>query len=121
MLVYFDSSFLISVSERPTPWEDDVVKALGGFTPVLLECVESELRTIGARAGRRGAMARVALEIASSFRKERCGKAEADDELMSAALTNGGAVATVDRKLQESLRGARVKTIGLRSGRVVLL
>ncbi len=121
MLVYFDASFLIAVSETPTSWKDDITDALGRFTPVLLECVEEELKGIAAGAGRRAAMAKVALEISSGFQKARCGGASADDELMSSALSTGGAVATVDRELQESLRAARVKTIGLRSGRTALI
>jgi rRNA-processing protein FCF1 len=116
--VVFDSSFLMAVAEEPTTWFEDMVDVVGKFQPVLLSCVREELEKLASGEGRRSRSARVALEMASGFAGGGCGGAAVDDEIVSFALTEGAAVATTDAGLLESLRGARVKAITLRGGRV---
>jgi rRNA-processing protein FCF1 len=119
--VIFDSSFLMAVGERPTDWLDDITEALGKVEPVILECVKAELEGLSAGRGRKASLAGLALELARGFSVEPCGRASVDDEVVSYALREGAAVATVDRGMTESLRELRVNVVGLRSGRVVLL
>jgi rRNA-processing protein FCF1 len=118
--VVFDSSFLMAVADEPTTWFEDMVDLVGRFQPVLLSCVREELEKLASGEGRRSRSARVALEMASGFAGGRCGGAGVDDEVVSFALTEGAAVATTDAGLLESLRGARVKAVTLRGGRVSL-
>ena len=118
--VLFDSSFLMAVVEDPTTWFEDVVDGVGKFEPVLLECVRAELEKLAEGQGRRSRAARVSLELASRFKSAPCGSAQVDDELVSAALSGGGVVATVDEDLIRSLKAAKVRVISLRSGRVML-
>ena len=91
---------------------------LGAYVPVLLDCVERELLGMSERGGRRGAMARVALQMSSGFERRKSGNADTDTELSSSALTTGGMVATVDGELLTSLRAAGVGTVTLRRRRV---
>ena len=119
--VIFDSSFLMAVAETPTTWFEDTVEAVGGFRPILLGCVKSELERLASEGGRRARTARVALELSSKFSPERCGDAKVDDEIVSAAKTLDGVVATVDSELLASLKVARVKAISLGGGRVRLV
>ena len=118
--VIFDSSFLMSVSERPTRWREDMTDAIGRFEPLILECVRKELEALAAGAGKKSKLARTALQLAEGFSVEPCGSARVDDELASAALGMGAAVATVDGELAASLRSLHVEVVGLRSGRVML-
>jgi rRNA-processing protein FCF1 len=118
--VIFDSSFLMSVSEHPTGWREDLTQALGLFEPVLLECVKAELAGLAEGAGKKARLARLALLLAEGFSPQPCGGARVDDELVSAALGSGAAVATVDEKLAESLRAVHVEVVSLRSGRAFL-
>lgn len=116
--VVFDSSFLMAVVEHPTTWFEDIVDSVGKFQPLLLDCVRAELEKLASGQGRRSRAARASLELASGFKVYPCGKAQADDEIVSAALTQKAAVATVDADLAASLRAARIRVITLRSGRV---
>lgn len=116
----FDSSFLMAVVEEPTTWYEDIVEKVGGFEPVLLECVRSELEKMAAGQGRRARAARVSLDMAAGFSRIPCGKARVDDEIASAALAAKGIVATTDADLAGSLRAVHVKVVTLRAGRVAL-
>jgi rRNA-processing protein FCF1 len=118
--VIFDSSFLMAVVERPTTWFEDMVEGLGRFEPTTMECVEEELGRIASRQGRRARDARVAMELANRFGKLACGGAGVDEEIVSAAVARGAAVATTDAKLADSLRSLRVRVISLAGGRVAL-
>jgi rRNA-processing protein FCF1 len=118
--VIFDSSFLMAVAENPTTWFEDIVEQAGMIEPLLLECVREELEMMASDQGRKGRLARVSLEIASSFTEAPCGKGKVDDEIASAAATLSAFVATTDRKLFDSLKGSHVKVIRLRKGRTSL-
>ncbi|HUK79927.1 MAG TPA: hypothetical protein VLU91_04625 [Nitrososphaerales archaeon] len=118
--VVFDSSFLMSVVEKPTTWYEDIVDAIGKFQPVLLDCVGTELQKIASGQGKRSRTARVALDLASAFRRRPCGSARVDDEIISAAAGSGRLVATTDRDLSKGARAAHVRVITLSKGRVTL-
>ena len=115
----FDSSFLMAVAEHPTRWMEDTAEAIGSFQPVLLDCVKSELETISEGRGKRAAMARVALDLSAGFQPGPSGQSNPDDEITSAALRGGAAVATVDQRLVDSLRAMKVQVVRLSQGRVV--
>ena len=91
---------------------------LGAFVPVLLDCVERELLRMAETGGKRGGMAKVALQMASGFKRGRCGGADPDAELVSSAGSTGGLVATTDGELLKTLRAAGVGAATLRRGRV---
>ena len=119
--VAFDSSFLIAVMERPTTWSEDITDNLGAFTPVVLSSVRNELSRLAARGDKKGKFAALALELLrqGTFTLEPDGKGKPDDEIISFALREGAAVATLDSELAEMLRASRVTTIiSLRGGRV---
>ncbi|HME18193.1 MAG TPA: hypothetical protein VKF15_00455 [Nitrososphaerales archaeon] len=118
--VIFDSSFLMSISESPTEWRDGILELLGGFEPVLLDCVRDELLALSNGRGRKARLAGLALQLAAGFSPGPCGQAGVDDEVASAAIGGGAAVATVDRALTATLRAMHVDVVGLRSGRVML-
>ena len=118
--IIFDSSFLMAVVETPTTWFEDTIEIVGGFRPILLECVKSELESLASEGGSRARTARVALELSSKFSPERCGSARVDDEIVSAAKTARAVVATVDSELLSSLKAAHVGAITLGAGRVRL-
>ncbi|MDG6988982.1 MAG: hypothetical protein JRN21_06615 [Nitrososphaerota archaeon] len=120
MQVIFDSSFLMGVVERPTTWFEDMVDDLGGFQPLLLECVEIELRKISEGSGKRARTAGVALALASKFVRIPCGAGTVDDEIVSAAVSAKAAVATTDRDLVLTLKSAHVSVVTLRGNRVAL-
>lgn len=116
--VIFDSSFLISIAEEPTAWSDDMVTALGGFQPILLESVRRELERLSSRGGRRARSAKVAMGISKGFEPRAGGKGKTDDEIVSAALGTKATVATMDVELIRELRQLHVRVVTLRSGRV---
>jgi rRNA-processing protein FCF1 len=116
--VIFDSSFLMAVVERPTTWFEDMVDDIGKFQPVLPNCVETELEKMASGQGKKARTARVSLDLAAKFARTHCGGARVDDEIVSAALSSGAVVATVDADLTRMLKAARVKVVSLRSGRV---
>jgi rRNA-processing protein FCF1 len=119
--VAFDSSFLLAVMERPTPWSEDITGEVGAFTPVVLSSVRDELARLAAIGDKRGGFAALVLELLSSGRLslEPDGRGRPDDEIISYALREGAAVATTDSDLAERLRASRVRTvITLRGGRV---
>lgn len=118
--VFFDSSFLMAVVEHPTTWFEDIIDAVGKFDPVLLECVEAELKSLAEGQGDRARWARVALEMAGRFSRQPCGGADTDSELVSAGSSSDGLVATVDKELADSLRGSHVRVVSLSRGRVFL-
>lgn len=119
--VAFDSSFLVAVMERPTPWSQDILEKVGAFTPVVLSSVRDELARLAARGDKRGRFAALALRLVEegAFSLEPDGNGRPDDEIISFALREGAAVATIDSELAERLRASRVRTvITLRGGRV---
>jgi rRNA-processing protein FCF1 len=118
--VIFDSSFLMSVAKKPTTWKDDMIDLIGGFEPIILDCVRSELEGLAERGGKKGSLASVGLQIARDFGSRKSGHAPVDDEITSAALTDNAVVATSDRDLQDSLTSVGVQVVRLRKGRVAL-
>lgn len=119
--VVFDSSFLMSVVEEPTTWFEDMTEEAGHFQPVLLGCVKQEMERLAEGQGKKARTARVALEMASKFTVEPCGRASVDDEIVSYALTSGALAATVDANLLSALKGAHARAFTLRSGRTQLV
>ena len=118
--VIFDSSFLMAVAENPTAWLEDIGERIGSFDPTLLDCVRAELDRIAAGGGRKSKTARVALSLAEGFSTLPCGGATVDDEIASAAVSEGAAVATSDAALAESLRAMKVVVISLSRRRVAV-
>ena len=118
--VVFDSSFLMALAERPTPWQQDLTDLLGKVEPVLLDCVRTELDSIEARGGKRAREAGLAKSMAAGFSTGRCGGAAVDDEVVSYARTHGAAVATVDGEMVKTLRAAGVAVVTLHGGRLGL-
>ncbi|MDA4116291.1 MAG: hypothetical protein OK442_07035 [Thaumarchaeota archaeon] len=119
--VAFDSSFLVAVMERPTPWSADILEKVGAFTPVVLSSVRDELARLASKGDKRGGFAALALALVEegAFSLEPDGKGKPDDEIISFALREGAAVATLDSELAQRLRASRVQTvITLRGGRV---
>jgi len=118
--VVLDSSFLIAVMERPTPWQDDITQAMGAHSFVLLQSVKAELERISMEGSRRARFASLALELVRRWgipiRPDKGGKP--DDEMISFALIDRAAVATTDSELISRLRALGLKTITLRDGRV---
>jgi rRNA-processing protein FCF1 len=108
----------MAVVERPTTWFEDIVERAGRFEPVMLSCVRSELEKLASREGRKSRAARVALELSSNFTTGPCGKATVDDEIVSAAKTQGSFVATTDAELARVLRASHIRVISLSGGRV---
>ncbi len=121
MVVAFDSSFLVAIMERPTPWNADIAEKVGAFRPVVLSSVRDELTRLAAMGDKKGRFAALALELLEQgrFSLEPDGMGKPDDEMISFALREGAAVATIDSDLAQRLRASRVQTvITLRSGRV---
>lgn len=119
--VALDSSFIIAVMQRPTPWSEDITEKLGGFTPVILASVRDELLRLAGKGDQRGRFASLGLELLElgRLRVVPDGGGRPDDEIISFALREGAAVATIDSELAERLRASRVQmVITLRSGRV---
>jgi len=118
--VIFDSSFMMAVAENPTTWFEDIVDRVGNFEPVLLVCVEQELRRLASAKDGKSRTARVALGLSSGFGRLACGGALVDDEIISAASAEGAIVATTDSELARTARAAHLRVISLRKGRVGL-
>ena len=118
--VIFDSSFLMAVAEDPTTWFEDIVEKVGRFEPALPACVRAELERFASSNGKRSRTARVALTIASRFSPIPCGRAPVDDEIASAAMSNGAFVATTDAALTRTLIAMKVRVVSLSRGRVAL-
>jgi rRNA-processing protein FCF1 len=117
--VVLDSSFLIAVMERPTPWSQDITEKVGSFVPVVISSVRDELTRLAGR--KKGGFAKLALELLDrgDLTLERDGGGgKPDDEIISFALERGAAVATIDSDLATRLRASRVPVITLRGGRV---
>ena len=118
--VVFDSSFLISIADRPTNWREDITQIVGGFAPIKLDCVMDELKALATKTGSRSKSAAVAIEIASEFKAAPCREGDVDSEIASYARTNGAVVASMDGELLRSLKASRVRCVTLRGGRVAL-
>ena len=110
----------MAVVENPTTWSQDIIQSLGIFEPILPACVRDELSRLAMGQGKQGRKARVALELAANFVITSCGKAAVDDEIISAAITKGAAIATTDSDLVHSAKAAHIRVVLLRSGRVAL-
>lgn len=120
-VVAFDSSFLVAVMESPTSWSEDIAEKVGAFTPVVLASVRVELARLTAKGDKRGRFAALAIQLleAGKFSLEPDGGGKPDDEIISFALRERAAVATIDSDLAKRLRASRVQTIiTLRGGRV---
>ena len=116
-----DSSFLIAVMQRPTPWMEDITDSIGAFIPVVLTSVRDELALLAAKGDKTGKFAALALELLElgRFSLVQDGRGKPDDEMISFALSEGAVVATVDSELAERLRASKVRTvITLHGGRV---
>jgi rRNA-processing protein FCF1 len=121
--VAFDSSFLLAVMERPTPWSEDILEKVGAFTPVVLTSVRDELARLASKGDKKGRFAALALGLLDegALSLEPDGKGRPDDEIISFALRERAPVATIDSDLALRLRASRVQTIiTLRGGRVSL-
>lgn len=116
--IVFDSSFLMAVVDTPTTWFDDIVERLGKFDPLLPECVFLELQKLAAGRDKRSRTARVAVDISKGFKRLPCGSARVDDEVISEASARGAFVATTDAVLASAARGAHLRVVSLRGGRV---
>lgn len=116
----FDTSFLVAIMEHPTSWREDMTEKVGGFDPVVIGPVYSELERIAGGNGRAARFAALAKELvdSGSLRREAGGPGRADDELISMALGGGALVATVDSAMIEQLRALRVGVVRLRGGRI---
>ena len=110
----------MAVAEAPTSWHEDIVDEIGRFQPVLLDCVREELQRLASTHGRRSRTARVALGLASGFRRCPCGKGAVDDEIISAAASLEGGVATLDENLARSAKAVHLTVISLSGGRVAI-
>jgi rRNA-processing protein FCF1 len=123
-LVAFDSSFLIAVMEHPTTWMEDIAERIGAYTPILLSSVKQELARIASSPGRKGGFASLALALVDGparFQLRADGGGRPDDEILSFAIGEGAAVATIDADLAKRLRASRVRTvITLSRGRVAV-
>ena len=111
----------MAVMERPTPWSEDITEKVGAFTPVVLNSVREELARLAAKGDKRGRFAALALGLLEqgTLTLEPDGRGKPDDEMISFALREGAAVATLDGELAKSLRASHVQTvITLRGGRV---
>ena len=118
--VIFDSSFLMAVVERPTTWFEDMTLQLGKVDPMVPECVLDELVKISRREGRRSRVARVAADLAASFKRAECSRAGVDDCVIDCAVKNKAVVATVDANMIVSLKRSRQKVVTLHGGRVAV-
>jgi rRNA-processing protein FCF1 len=116
--VVFDSSFLMALAERPTTWHEDITALLGGFEPVVLDCVLAELKSLSGGPKGRARYASLALELSSKFEVRECGHGAVDDEILSLAQAMGAAVATVDGELIGTMRALGIRGVTLREGRV---
>ncbi len=118
--VLFDSSFLIAVMERPTPWLQDIQEMLGGFEPVVIAPVYGELEQLASGNSRAARFASLAKQLVDGGTLKLAGGRgdRADEELVSKALDEGAVVATVDSALIEQLKASGVQVIRLRGGRV---
>lgn len=119
-IVVFDSSFLIAVMQRPTPWRDDITDRVGAFTPVVLDSVLRELSKLVEKGDRKAKFAGLAVELISKgdFSVKEDAGGRPDDEITSFALREGATVATLDSDLGRRLRASGVLLIMLRAGRV---
>jgi len=110
----------MAVVETPTTWLEDIANRVGKFEPVLLECVSRELQRLASGKGGKSRTARVALDLSMQFDRLACGGARVDDEIISAASSEGALVATTDAELARAARAAHLGVITLRKGRVAL-
>jgi rRNA-processing protein FCF1 len=121
--VLFDSSFLIAVMERPTPWREDMLEKLGGFDAIVIDTVYDELVRLSEsrnRASRYASVAKGMVDRGELRLEKAVGNGSADDELMSLALGGDALVATLDRELIRQLKASNVRVVSLSGGRVSL-
>ncbi len=121
--VLFDSSFLIAVMERPTPWREDMLERLGSFDAVVIDAVYDELVRLsqtGGRAARYASVAKDMVDRGELKLEKAVGSGSADDELVSLALGDDAFVATLDKELIRQLKASSVRVVSLSGGRVSL-
>jgi rRNA-processing protein FCF1 len=118
--VVFDSSFLLSISEKPTDWERQFTEILGAYTPVILSSVEEELNVIASHKGKRAMMARAALEIAKKFKRFEI-KGKADATIVYYCDSFDAAAATTDKELAEKLIRKKKCVFSIKDGRIYIL
>jgi rRNA-processing protein FCF1 len=111
----------MAVAQHPTAWFEDTRECLGGFEPVILDCVLSELKRIAEERRLRARYARIALTLAKGFLVVKGGGGAADDEITSYAGSADAVVATVDGEMIRRLAALGMKGITLKSGRVALV
>jgi rRNA-processing protein FCF1 len=119
--VLFDSSFLISIMEHPTPWREDMLERLGSFQPVIIKPVYDELARLAVAKNRASRFATLAKEMVDRGElqlQQPPGSGTADDELISLALEDNALVATLDAALIRQLKAMRVGVVTLSRGRV---
>jgi rRNA-processing protein FCF1 len=119
--VLFDSSFLIAVMERPTPWREDILESVGSFEGVVIKPVYDELERLAGgknRASRYASLAKEVVDRGELVIQNPTGRGMADDELISLALDLGALVATLDAGLIRQLKALHVGVIILSGGRV---
>jgi rRNA-processing protein FCF1 len=116
-----DSSFLMAVVEKPTTWIEDATDLIGSVEPILLRCVEDELKRLSSGKGRRARWAALALDLAAGFENRPTGAGDVDSEIISFAAGHEAAVATIDRNLVAALKARGVVVLGLRRGRAAVL
>jgi rRNA-processing protein FCF1 len=108
--------------ERPTSWQDDILEKIGRFEGVIIGPVQVELKRLVERKGREAGFARLALELVDdgTMKLDSSGGIRADEELVSYALREGAAVATIDHALIKQLEASHIDVLSLSGGRVDL-
>ncbi len=119
--VLFDTSFLMAVMERPTPWLEDITDRVGSFEPLVIAPVYDELARLARRgdgASRFASLAKDLVDRGQLRLWQSVGNGLADDELISLALEDDAVVATLDKELIRQLKASGVKVLSLSRGRV---
>jgi rRNA-processing protein FCF1 len=108
--------------EHPTPWQEDILEKVGRFEGVVIGPVYGELKRLDERRGRQSGFARLALGLVEggALRLDASGGVRADEELVSYALREGAAVATIDGALIKQLEASHIEVLSLSGGRVDL-
>ncbi|MCE5298172.1 MAG: nucleotide-binding protein [Methanoregulaceae archaeon] len=93
----------------------ELTQCIGGYEPVLLDCVRDELRGLAAGHGKDGSSARSALILAERCSVVETGSLEGsvDEKILYYASTHGCMVFTNDRDLRTALLSHGVPVISL--------
>jgi rRNA-processing protein FCF1 len=117
LLVLLDTSILIFLVEKPSSFLDDLDAKLGKAELCVPDSVIGELRRMAGSKGTKARKAEEALSFAEGLKIFRRG-GEADDDLVSLAQEEGGAVATLDGELAAALRRKRVPVATVKDDRL---